>query len=90
MGKERTTGEELHEVLDNSNNNNNECLIGQRCLQRFDGVLPFSPKVLKRRIPCDWGHETEIHQSLDLDNFESITAADTHKQGPHKSSVYER
>lgn len=35
------TGEELHKVLDA----NKERLIGKHCLQKFDGVLPFLPKV---------------------------------------------
>ena len=35
------TGEELHKLLDA----NKEKLIGKHCLQKFDGVLPFLPKV---------------------------------------------
>ena len=39
--KDLKTGEELRKVLDD----NKEKLIGKNCLQKFDGVLPFLPKV---------------------------------------------
>ena len=35
------TGEELHKILDE----NKEGLIGVNVLKKFDGVLPFLPKV---------------------------------------------
>ena len=46
------TGEELHKVL----NANKEQLIGKQCLAKFDGVLPFLPKVgldAHRIDPCN-------------------------------------
>ena len=49
--KDLKTGEELRKVLDD----NKEKLIGKKCLQKFDGVLPFLPKV---STDANWSCQT--------------------------------
>lgn len=42
--KELKTGKELHQIV----NENKEQLLGKNCVDKFEGVLPFLPKVRLR------------------------------------------
>ena len=41
--KDLESGRELHKILDE----NKEHLLGKKCAEKFDGVLPYLPKVLR-------------------------------------------
>lgn len=63
------TGEELHKVLDQ----NKEKLLGKNCIEKFDAVLPFLPKILSiaKALPL------QIHPDKDL-------SARLHAKDPEK------
>lgn len=56
--KSLETGEELHSIIDK----NKEKLLGQRCIEKFGGVLPYLPKILsiQNALPL------QIHPNRDL------------------------
>ena len=73
------TGEELHKAV----NDGKENLLGQRCIEKSSGVVPFLPKILSiaKALPL------QIHPNKDL-------AAKLHVKNPkeftdhnHKSEI---
>ncbi|KAL8897612.1 MAG: hypothetical protein Q9207_007128 [Kuettlingeria erythrocarpa] len=67
--KELKTGKELHQIVDE----NKEQLLGRNGIDKFDGVLPFLPKILSiaKALPL------QIHPNKEL-------AEKLHKQDPEK------
>ncbi len=61
------TGEELHKAVDDDKEN----LLGENCIKKFGGVLPFLPKILSiaKALPL------QIHPNKDL-------AAKLHAKNP--------
>ncbi|KAL6720185.1 hypothetical protein ACLMJK_002106 [Lecanora helva] len=64
-----STGEELHKIVDE----NKEQLLGENCIAKFGGVVPFLPKILSIAKALT----LQIHPNKDL-------AAKLHKENPEQ------
>ena len=65
-----STGEELHSVIDA----NKETLLGKNCINKFDGVLPFLPKILSiaKALPLQIHPNKGLSEKLHKENLEQF------------------
>lgn len=66
-----SNGEELHSVIDA----NKEQLLGQKCIDKFGGVIPFLPKILSiaKALPLQIHPNKQLSEKLHNENPEQFT-----------------
>lgn len=66
-----SNGEELHSVIDA----NKEQLLGQKCIEKFGGVIPFLPKILSiaKALPLQIHPNKQLSEKLHKENPEQFT-----------------